>query len=54
METLSAEMLEELGVPADQILRTWPNKTHTIGDLQIRATFAIPFSGDDLTHVGHR
>ena len=32
---------------------TWPNKTFTVGDLELRATFAIPFSGDDLTHVGY-
>ena len=32
---------------------TWPNKVCTVGDLEIRATFAIPFSGDDLTHVGY-
>ena len=23
------------------------------GDLSLRATFAIPFGGDDLTHVGY-
>jgi L-ascorbate 6-phosphate lactonase len=49
----TAEKLEQLGVPAGQILRTWPNKIHSVGDLRIRATFAIPFSGDDLTHVGY-
>jgi L-ascorbate 6-phosphate lactonase len=31
----------------------WPNRTITIGDLSLRATFAIPFAGDDLTHVGY-
>jgi len=49
----TAERLRQLGVPADQILMTWPNKTCAVGDLEIRATFAIPFSGDDLTHVGY-
>jgi L-ascorbate 6-phosphate lactonase len=49
----TAEKLAALEVPPDQILRTWPNKTHAVGDLRIRATFAIPFSGDDLTHVGY-
>jgi L-ascorbate 6-phosphate lactonase len=49
----TVEKLRELGVPAAQILMTWPNKTCTVGDLEVRATFAIPFSGDDLTHVGY-
>lgn len=49
----TAEKLRELGVPEDQILTTWPNRCHTVGDLRIRATFALPFSGDDLTHVGY-
>jgi L-ascorbate 6-phosphate lactonase len=49
----AAERLRQLGVPPDQILWTWPNKTHTVGDLELRATFAVPFSGDDLTHVGY-
>jgi L-ascorbate 6-phosphate lactonase len=49
----TAEKLRQLGVPADEILMTWPNKTCTVGDLEVRATFAIPFSGDDLTHVGY-
>ncbi len=49
----TAEKLEELGVPVDQIIMTWPNRTHAVGDIQIRSTFAIPYSGDDLTHVGY-
>jgi len=49
----TAEKLQALGVPPDQIVMTWPNKTFTIGDLELRATIAIPFSGDDLTHVGY-
>ena len=31
----------------------WPNKSISVGDLTVRATFAIPFGGDDLTHVGY-
>jgi L-ascorbate 6-phosphate lactonase len=49
----TAEKLQQLEVPEDRILLTWPNRCHTLGDLQIRATFALPFSGDDLTHVGY-
>ncbi|PYI89411.1 MAG: hypothetical protein DME26_01350 [Verrucomicrobia bacterium] len=47
------ERLRTLGVPEGQITMVWPNKSATIGDLTIRATFAIPFGGDDLTHVGY-
>ena len=47
------EKLEELGVPADETTMVWPNKTFSIGDVTLRATFAIPFGGDDLTHVGY-
>lgn len=49
----SVEKLVSLGVPADRIEMTWPNKTVTVGDLSLRATFAIPLGGDDLTHVGY-
>ena len=49
----TADKLRKLGVPADQILVTWPNQVHRVGDLQIRATFAIPNGPDDLTHVGY-
>ena len=49
----TVEKLQSLGVPADQISLTWPNKVHRVGDLQIRATFAIPLGSDDLTHVGY-
>lgn len=49
----TAEKLQQLGVPGDQIVMIWPNKTHTVGDLALRATMAIPFAGDDLTHVGY-
>lgn len=50
-ETL--DKLRALGVPANETLTIWPNKTHTMGDLSIRAAFAIPLAGDDLTHVGY-
>jgi L-ascorbate 6-phosphate lactonase len=45
--------LHSLGVPPDETVMLWPNKTHTLRDLNIRATFAIPLGGDDLTHVGY-
>lgn len=48
----TTEKLQQLGVPEEQILLTWPNHCQTLGDLRILATFALPFSGDDLTHVG--
>lgn len=49
----TAEKLQQLGVPAEQIIVTWPNKEHTLGDLTVRGTIAIPFDADDLTHVGY-
>lgn len=49
----TAQKLRELGVPQDQIRLTWPNCEHQFGDLTLRATFAIPLGGDDLTHVGY-
>lgn len=49
----TVEAMEKLGVPAGQIEMVWPNKLRHLGDLTIRATFAIPFGGDDLTHVGY-
>lgn len=51
METV--EKLQSLGVPADQILPIWPNKSHPLGDITVQATFAIPLGGDDLTHIGY-
>jgi L-ascorbate 6-phosphate lactonase len=45
--------LGDLGVPPTEITMTWPNRETAIGDFLIRATFAIPFAGDDLTHVGY-
>lgn len=49
----TVEKLGTLGWPAADTLLTWPNKSHTVGDLTLRATFAIPLGGDDLTHVGY-
>jgi L-ascorbate 6-phosphate lactonase len=49
----TVEKLQQLGVPPDQIVMTWPNKTHAVGDLEVRATIALPFADDDLTHVGY-
>lgn len=47
------DKLRALGVLETELLMIWPNKVHTLGDLSIRATFAIPLAGDDLTHVGY-
>jgi L-ascorbate 6-phosphate lactonase len=47
------EKLHAMGVPADQTVMVWPNKSFTTGDVTLRATFAIPLGGDDLTHVGY-
>ena len=49
----TVEKLETLGVPSDQIVTTWPNKSVAVGDFSLQATFAIPFAEDDLTHVGY-
>ncbi len=45
--------LRSLGVPEDRLTMTWPNRTHRVGDFTLKATFAIPLGGDDLTHVGY-
>jgi L-ascorbate 6-phosphate lactonase len=49
----AGEKLQALGVPSGEITLVWPNKEIALGDLRIRATFAIPLAGDDLTHVGY-
>lgn len=49
----AAERLCSLGVSDSQVELTWPNHTHEIGDFILKATFAIPLGGDDLTHVGY-
>jgi L-ascorbate 6-phosphate lactonase len=45
--------LTTLGVPPGEIEMTWPNKVYEVGDMRLRATLAIPFGADDLTHVGY-
>ena len=45
--------LRKMGVSPSQLVMTWPNSSHTVKDLTFRATFAIPYTGDDLTHVGY-
>jgi L-ascorbate 6-phosphate lactonase len=49
----TVDKLQQLGIPAEQIIMTWPNKVHRADDLWIRATFAVPLGPDDLTHVGY-
>lgn len=49
----ACDKLRALGVPGDEVTMLWPNKEIVLGDLRIRATFAIPLGGDDLTHVGY-
>lgn len=49
----AVDKLQSLGVPAAHTILTWPNHSHVVGDLTLRATFAVPLGGDDLTHVGY-
>ncbi|MDO8301683.1 MAG: MBL fold metallo-hydrolase, partial [Sedimentisphaerales bacterium] len=49
----AAAKLVALGVKENEIIRTWPGNCVSFKDLEIRATFAVPFSDDDLTHVGY-
>ncbi len=49
----AAAALEKLNVPGDQIRMTWAGDVQTVGDLIFRATLAIPFGDEDLTHVGY-
>ncbi|MDB6092662.1 MAG: L-ascorbate 6-phosphate lactonase [Verrucomicrobia bacterium] len=49
----AAARLVNLGADAGRITLMWPNRAHRIGDFTLRATFAIPFGGDDLTHIGY-
>ena len=44
---------QQFGIPVEQMIMTWPNKSHTVGDLTLTATFAIGFGADDMTHVGY-
>jgi L-ascorbate 6-phosphate lactonase len=48
----TVERLKSLGISADRCEVVWPNKVIQHGDLEVRATFAIPLGGDDLNHVG--
>ena len=41
------------GVEPGQIEEMWPNREVRLRDISVRATFAIPFGSDDLTHVGY-
>jgi hypothetical protein len=45
--------LHSLGVQNQQTAMVWSNKSATVKDLTVRATYPIPFGGDDLTHVGY-
>jgi L-ascorbate 6-phosphate lactonase len=47
------ERLHSLGIPHSETTLIWPNKSIIVGDVTVRATFAIPFGPDDLTHVGY-
>lgn len=49
----TVEKLTQMGIPSEQLQMIWPNKTYRLGDLWIRATFAVPLGADDLTHVGY-
>jgi L-ascorbate 6-phosphate lactonase len=49
----ASDRLRALGIPEKQILLTWPNHIHRIGDFTIKATLAIPLGPDDLNHVGY-
>ena len=49
----TVDKLHSLGVPPEQVTMVWPNKCISLGDLTIRTAFAVPFAGDDLTHVGY-
>jgi len=49
----TCEKLKSLGVPESEITMLWPNKEITVGDITLRATYAEPFAGDDLTHIGY-
>jgi L-ascorbate 6-phosphate lactonase len=49
----AVDRLIELGVPAGEITTVWPSRKLQLGDLHVMATLAIPFAGDDMTHVGY-
>jgi L-ascorbate 6-phosphate lactonase len=47
------EKLLSLGITPDEILLIWPNKEYRFGDVRLKATYAVPYWADDLTHVGY-
>jgi len=47
------EKLRTLAIPEEELRMVWPNREVVFGDVTLRATFAIPLGGDDLTHVGY-
>lgn len=49
----AADRLLSLGAKTKQVLPTWPNRTHHVGDFTLKATLAIPLGPDDLNHVGY-
>jgi L-ascorbate 6-phosphate lactonase len=49
----ASDRLHALGARESQILLTWPNHVHRIGDFTLKATLAIPLGPDDLNHVGY-
>ncbi len=49
----AAAKLAALGVPDDQVWVVWPGRSVEIGDMELKAVFAIPTGGDDVTPVGY-
>jgi L-ascorbate 6-phosphate lactonase len=49
----TAQKLRRLDVDEKQIYNIQPSQKIDFADLSIAATFAVPFAGDDLTHVGY-
>ena len=49
----AADRARSLGLAEENLQVTWPNHVIQVADFTIRATFAIPLAGDDLTHVGY-
>jgi len=47
----ASDKLHALGV--EDVRLVWPNHSLEIGDFVVKATFAVPLGGDDLTHVGY-
>jgi L-ascorbate metabolism protein UlaG (beta-lactamase superfamily) len=49
----TVEKLHGIGVPQSETMMIWPNKSYVFRDFTLRATFAIPFGGDDMNHLGY-